>query len=54
MEELMSLEGVGAKKAAEIIEYRKTNGPFTSIEDFTKVKGIGIKTLEKNRERLRV
>ncbi len=53
LEELCSLSGIGAVKARAIIEWRQANGAFTSIEDITKVKGIGAKTLEKNRERLR-
>lgn len=43
------LNGVGASKAAAIVAYRETNGPFQRIEDLTLVKGIGSKTLEKNR-----
>jgi competence protein ComEA len=52
--ELMSLDGIGEVKAKAIIEYRDINGRFNTIEDFTKVKGIGAKTLEKNRSRLRI
>lgn len=46
-EELMSLNGIGEKKALTIVEYRKTNGPFDSIEELTNVSGIGEKTFEK-------
>lgn len=44
--------GVGDKKAQAIIQYRNTNGPFASVDDLTNVKGIGPKTVEKNRDKL--
>jgi competence protein ComEA len=48
------LIGVGPAKAEAIIEYRKKNGPFGSADDLVKVRGIGPKTVEKNRSRIRV
>lgn len=48
--ELTKLHGVGAKKAAKIVAFRKENGCFKSIEDLVQVKGIGPKTIEKNRK----
>ena len=44
------LKGIGLKKAAAIIEYRQEHGDFKTIESLTEVKGIGLKTVEKNRE----
>ena len=45
--ELESLPGIGNTYAKRIIEFRETNGRFTSVEDLVKVRGIGAKTLEK-------
>ncbi|MFO1423865.1 MAG: ComEA family DNA-binding protein [Candidatus Competibacteraceae bacterium] len=41
------LKGIGPKKAADIVKYRETNGPFKSVEDLAKVPGIKGKTLDK-------
>ncbi|WP_077275329.1 helix-hairpin-helix domain-containing protein [Vagococcus penaei] len=46
LQDLMTLKGVGQKKAEAIIEYRETNNGFQTIEDLKKVKGIGEKTFE--------
>ena len=43
--DLQKLNGVGQKKAEQIIAYREQNGPFKSVDDLTKVSGIGEKTL---------
>ena len=49
-----SLKGVGPKKAIAIIEHREKNGPFYTAEELINVKGIGQKTLEKNKENILV
>ena len=50
LEQLVSLPGVGEKKAAAIIEYRTKNGKFESVDDIVKVKGVGDKMLKKLKE----
>lgn len=45
--ELETLNGIGANKATAIIEYRKENGNFKSVNDLTNIKGIGPKIVKK-------
>ena len=44
-----NLSGIGPKKAAAIIEFRKKHGPFPTVYSLISVKGIGEKTLAKNK-----
>jgi competence protein ComEA len=46
------LKGIGPKKAAAIVNFRKKNGPFKSIYDLDQVYGIGKKIIEKNKEKI--
>jgi competence protein ComEA len=48
--ELAQLKRVGLKYAERIVEFRNKNGPFKKPEDIMKVKGIGFKTWELNKD----
>ena len=48
------MRGIGESKARAIVEYRRLHGPFRSIDDLALVKGIGARTIELNRAKLRV
>ena len=43
--EIAQLPKIGPVMARRIVEYRRINGPFRSIDNVTMVKGIGTKTL---------
>jgi len=46
------LVNIGPSKAEAIVAYRKTNGPFRSADQLAQVPGIGLKTVEKNKDRI--
>ena len=46
------LLNIGPSKAQAIVAYRKEHGSFKSPEQLALVKGIGLKTVEKNRDRI--
>lgn len=48
------LDGIGPSKAEAIVAYRTKHGPFKSVDDLTKVAGIGKATVDKNRSRITV
>ena len=48
-EELMGVRGVSEFLADRIVSDREKNGPFSSVEDITRISGIGSATLEKLR-----
>lgn len=45
-----SLDGIGLSKARAIVAYRDANGPFRHADELVKVKGIGLSTVDRNRE----
>ena len=53
-EELSKIPGIGAGKAAAIIQYRQENGAFASKEDIMKVSGIKEGTYEKIKDKITV
>lgn len=53
-EELERLPLIGPVKAQAIIDYRKEKGPFSSPEQIMNVKGIGEKTFQRIRDKIKV
>ena len=53
-EQLELLNGIGPAKAEAIVEYRKKNGNFKTVDDLNNVPGIGDKTMAKLRPELTV
>jgi len=53
-EELIAFPGIGPAKAQAILDYRKANGAFKSVEELKDVKGIGAKRFEKLKSDLTV
>ncbi len=49
-----ALNGVGESKAHAIVEYREANGPFAHADELVNVRGIGLATVDKNRDLIRV
>ena len=45
-----NLKGIGLSKARLIVDYREANGSFEHADQLVNVKGIGIKTVDQNRE----
>ena len=52
--QLDSLDGIGPVIAQRIIEYRKVNGSFTSVDDLQKVSGIGAAKFAQIKTKVRI
>lgn len=51
-EQLMMLPGIGEKTALAIVSYREANGPFKTVDDVARVKGVSRKKIDKIRSSL--
>jgi len=54
VKDFTSLKGIGTKKAEAIVKYRTSVKCFKSIDELTNVKGIGDKTIAKNKSDLKL
>ena len=46
------LQGIGESRARAIVEQRRRHGPFRAVDELAWVRGIGPRTVERNRARL--
>ncbi|MEQ1837020.1 MAG: helix-hairpin-helix domain-containing protein [Candidatus Nitrotoga sp.] len=53
-EELDGVNGIGPVKAQAILDHRKKNGSFKSVDDLQNVKGFGNKSVNKVRSQLTI
>lgn len=49
-----ALKGIGLSKAQAIVEYRESHGAFQHIDELVNVKGIGLRTVDENRDRIQL
>ena len=52
--ELIGVPGIGPVMAGRILAYRRESGPFRSVDELIRVRGVGPRTLEKIRPYLRI
>jgi competence protein ComEA len=52
--ELIEVPGIGPVLAGRILAFRRENGPFRSVDELIRVRGVGPRTLEKIRPYLRI
>lgn len=54
VDDLVTLKGIGHKKAQAIVAYRQQIGTFKSVSELINVKGIGEKIISDNKDRLKI
>ena len=54
VDELCELKYIGSKLAERMVQYRTEHGPFETAEDIMKVRGIGQKVLDANKDMITV
>ena len=54
IDDLVTLKGIGHKKAQAILAYRQQIGGFKSVGELINIKGIGEKILSDNKDRLKI
>ncbi|MBN1687937.1 MAG: helix-hairpin-helix domain-containing protein [Candidatus Omnitrophica bacterium] len=54
LEELQAIRGIGPALAERIVQFRKDNGPFETLEDLANVRGIGGAKLQKIKSQISV
>ncbi len=54
VKELMTLDGIGEKRAGDIVSYRDAHGVFKSIEDIMQVSGIKQSSYDKIKDKIYV
>jgi competence protein ComEA len=52
--ELETVKGIGPSKAKAIVDYRKKNGNFKSVDELDKVPGFGKKTVDSVKKEITV
>ena len=52
--ELEKIKGIGPALASRIVEYRRQNGDFASVDDIKNVRGIGVALFEKIKSKIKV
>lgn len=52
--DLEQLPGIGPTLSRRVVAYRRTHGPFTTVDDITRIRGVGEKTLARLRDQLDV